>query len=699
MSIAVAQWSVGVSSNGGSVVLRYQVFSNAFFGAAAGLAMYDAALVYGGERATHSTIRDWVGVLPGADPFLGDVPFWLLLAMLAAVSFLLARHRSDSSASPAEHRTNSDDDLNGNAADAPATLAPGKSELSATLRSCRGVLISVAIFSGVVNLLMLTGAFYMLEVYDRVLPSHSLPTLIALSVLLVILLGTQSVIDLIRSRILVRFGASFDEAVGRRIYEIVTMMPLRTRSGGGDGLEPMRDLDTIRSFLSGPGPVALCDLPWIPVYLFIIFAFHPLLGWTALGGALVLVVLASVPILLTRGPTAAAAESSFDRNGIADAARRNAEAVAAMGMGASLARRWDDANANYVDQQQRISDISGDFGAVSKALRMLLQSAVLGVGAYLVVVQEASAGIMIAGAILVGRALAPVDQAIANWRGLIAACQSWRRLDQLLVAMPRRCVALELPAPERTLSVENVAVVPPGTKDVVVKGVSFQLEAGDGLGIIGPSASGKSSLARALVGVWPTVQGKVRLDGAALDQWADKARGCHIGYLPQDVELFAGTIAENIARFSSAATPDSIVAAAQAAGTHDLIVRLEKGYETEIGDRGMALSAGQRQRIALARALYGAPFMVVLDEPNSNLDAEGEAALAEAVKHVRQRGGIAVVVAHRPAALASVDQVMTLQRGQLIDIGPKEDMLMKVVRPTQSQAPGLKVVGERKRPS
>ena len=570
-----------------------------------------------------------------------------------------------------------------------ATRRQGESELSAALRSCRGILVSVAVFSGIINILMLTGAFYMLEVYDRVLPSHSMATLIALSILLVILMSCQSVLDLIRSRILIRVGGAFDEAVSQRIYGIVAAMPLRTREAG-DGLEPIRDLDTVRSFVSGPGPVALFDLPWMPVYLVIIFAFHPWLGWTALLGAVVLVILALIPAFLTRAPTQVAARSAMLRNGIAGASRRNAEVVAAMGMAPYLSNRWDQANKDFVGHQQRISDITGDFGAVSKALRMMLQSAVLGVGAYLVIIQQASAGIIIAGAILVGRALAPVDMAIANWRGLIAARQSWSRLERLLSSLPADSDTMELPPPSKVLAVENVSVVAPGTRDLIVKGVSFQLAAGEGLGIIGPSASGKSTLARSLVGVWPCVQGKVRLDGAALDQWSDASRGAHVGYLPQDVELFAGTIAQNISRFMPNATSEAIVAAARAAGTHELVVRLQHGYETEIGEMGMALSAGQRQRIALARALFGNPFLVVLDEPNSNLDAEGEAALAQAIISVRRRGGIVVVVAHRPAALAGVDKVLTMRGGQVVDQGPKDEVLSRVTRPR----PGLKVVAE-----
>jgi PrtD family type I secretion system ABC transporter len=402
---------------------------------------------------------------------------------------------------------------------------------------------------------------------------------------------------------------------------------------------------------------------------------------------------------LTREPTKTATSFAVKRNSVAEASRRNSEVVQAMGMGPRMAAVWNEVNGKYLDSQQRAADVAGGFGAMSKVMRMAFQSAVLGVGALLVISQEATAGIIIAGSILAGRALAPVDLAIANWRNFVAFRQSWRRLNELLTQIPAEQEVMQLPKPANLLAVENISLVPPGDKRIVVQEVAFRLQKGSGLGIIGPSASGKSSVARSLVGIWRPVRGTVRLDGAALDQWTPTALGQHIGYLPQDVELLAGNVAQNISRF--AANPDAglVLEAAKAAGVHDLILRLPEGYKTEIGEGGTQLSAGQCQRLALARALYGDPFLVVLDEPNSNLDAEGEEALTQAILSVRSRGGVVVVVAHRPSALAGVDQVMVMAQGKCQMVGPKEEVLAKMTRrPTPPAVAvaggGLRVVAE-----
>jgi ATP-binding cassette subfamily C protein len=350
-----------------------------------------------------------------------------------------------------------------------------------------------------------------------------------------------------------------------------------------------------------------------------------------------------------------------------------------MGMAGRLTRRWSVANENYLTGNQRTSDVAGGLGATAKVMRMMLQSAVLGVGAYLVIHQEATAGIIIAGSILSARALAPVDLAIANWKSFLTARQSWRRLDQMLQALPEKSVDTLLPRPSLRLSLENVSVVPPGQQGVVVSDVSFTLQTGNGLGIIGPSGSGKSSLLRALVGVWQPARGKVRLDAAALDQWSSDELGKHIGYLPQDVELFAGSIAQNIARFDPDATSEAVIAAAQQAGVHDLIVKMASGYDSQIGERGSVLSAGQAQRIGLARALYGEPFLIVLDEPNSNLDADGDEALTHAVRAARARGAIVIVVAHRPVGIECVDLLLVLNGGHVQAFGPKDTVLAQVM--------------------
>jgi len=554
-------------------------------------------------------------------------------------------------------------------------------ELAAVMKSFRGAFAGVGVFSFISNVLMLTGPLFMLEIYDRVLPSHSLPTLVVLALFAMALYAAQGIIDWIRGRLLVRIAGVLDGAVSGRVYDLLVRLSLRR--GGGNGLEPVRDIEAVRSFLSGLGPTALFDLPWIPLYLGIVYAFHPLLGITAALGGVLLFALAVLSEMLAQKPMKAALESWQKRQALAEAGRRNAEAVAAMGFGGRLARLWQGVNREHVGDQQRASDVTGGFGALSKVLRLILQSAVLGIGAYLAINQEITAGVIIASSILTARALAPVELAISYWKGFIAARQGWQRLGTLMAALPPALPRLELPAPRESLSVENLSLAAPGGGRLIVQGASFSLKAGQGLGVIGPSASGKSSLARALVGVWPPARGKVRLDGAALDQWTEEGRGRHVGYLPQDVELFAGTVAENIARFDPEATSEAVIDAAQAAGVHEMIVGFEGGYEAQVGENGTALSAGQQQRIALARALYGDPFLVVLDEPNSNLDSEGEAALTRAILGVRRRGGIVVVIAHRPSALAATDAILVMRQGRLEAFGAKKDVLPALVRPVE----------------
>lgn len=558
----------------------------------------------------------------------------------------------------------------------PGTRPPG-SELAAAMRSCRSAFAAIALFSGVLNVLMLSSSIYMLEIYDRVLPSRSVPTLIGLSLLVAILYAGQAVLDFVRGRILVRIGTALDEALGARVYASVLKLPLKL-GRGGDNMQPVRDLDSVRTFMSGSGPTALFDLPWLPLYLAIIFMFHVLLGLTALVGAIVLVLLTVYAERLTRKPVTSGTQTGIVRNGLTLAGNRNAEVIAALGMGGRMAAKWEEANRDYLAEQRSVSDIAGGFGAVSKMLRMLLQSAMLGVGAWLVIEQQATAGIIITASILSGRALAPVDLVIANWKGFLTARQGWQRLNRMLAAMPADARPMALPMPARHIFMQIVSIAAPGTQRLLVHEASFALGAGHAVGIIGPSGSGKSTLVRALVGAWPLAAGRVRLDGADLDQWSQEDRGRFIGYLPQDVELFAGTVAENIARFEPDADPALVIAAARAAGAHDLIVGFRDGYETEIGELGEAVSAGQRQRIALARALYRDPFLVVLDEPNSNLDAEGEQALFQAILLVRQRGGIVVLVAHRPSALATVDFVLAMNQGRIQAFGLKDDVLARL---------------------
>ena len=573
----------------------------------------------------------------------------------------------------------------------PAAKSEIQSELTAALAACRGAFIATATFSGMSNILMLTGAIFMLEIYDRVLPSHSVPTLIALIAIATALYAALGVLDLIRGRILVRIGASLDEAISDRVYDALVGLPLKA-GNRGDGLQALRHLDSLRTFLSGMGPIAFFDLPWIPLYLVICFLFHPLIGITALAGAIILCVLTILTEVHTRDHSKQVIGLGVSRNGLAETSRRNAEALVAMGMSRRLGARWREVNRKFIASQQQTSDVAGGFASISKVLRMVLQSAVLAVGAWLVINQQATAGVIIAGSILSARALAPVDLTIANWKSFIAARQSWHALNQLLGLFPAQPAPMSLPPPAKTLTVDAASVAPPGTQRLVAANINFVLNAGNGLGIIGPSGSGKSSLARMLVGVWQPARGRICLDGAAYDQWTADALGQHVGYLPQDVELLTGTIAENIARFTPHAPSDAIIAAAKAAGVHDLIVSMPEGYGTPIGEQGTSLSAGQAQRIALARALYGNPFLVVLDEPNSNLDAEGDEALTRAIVGVRARKGIVVVVAHRPSAIAGLDLILAMNRGQQVEFGPKEQTLAKVL---QRSAPlPLKVVHE-----
>jgi PrtD family type I secretion system ABC transporter len=574
-----------------------------------------------------------------------------------------------------------------NKIDSSATSTMTHSSIRNALKSCRGVFVCLGVFSGVINILMLTGSFFMLQIYDRVLPSQSVPTLVGLAILATVLYVLQGALELIRNRVSVRIGAHLDQTLSSRVYDALVRLPLKTR-GDGDGLQPLRDLDYVRSFLSGGGPAAFFDLPWLPIYLGICFLFHFWIGVTALAGSLVLIVLALLTEFRMREPTKEAARFATTRTALAAAGRRNAEVLLAMGMGRRVGNRWSATNRDYLAANERASDVASGLGGISKIFRTILQSAVLGVGAYLVIHQESTAGIIIASSILTSRALAPVEMAIANWKGFVAARQGAQRLHQLLVLLPAEQEPMRLPQPKSILSVERVVVLPPGNDKPVVNDISFELKSGQGLGIIGPSGSGKSSLARSLVGVWQLARGSVRLDRAQLNQWSSEALGQHIGYLPQDVELFDGTVASNIARLDPAADPEAIILAAQAAGVHELILALPAGYETRIGELGMAISAGQRQRIALARALFGNPFLVILDEPSSNLDAEGEEALTQAILNVRARGGIPIVIAHRPSALAGVDHVLVMCDGKLQTFGAKDEVLSKVLRfPTPSSPP------------
>ena len=572
----------------------------------------------------------------------------------------------------------------------------GAVELRAAVASCRAAFLGVGVFSGLINLLALTSSIYMLQLYDRVIPSHSVPTLVGLTILMLFLFAGYGVLDTVRSRVMSHIGLRIDRALRVRVFELVLLLPLRAKSS--DSLQPVRDLDQVRGFLTGAGPIALFDLPWMPFYLGLVFLLHPWLGLLGTIGAATLLGLTMLTEVRSRAPTKSASTSAAARLSFGEAARRNAEVIRALGMGPHISAIWSAHNEKYLTDQVGASDVAVTYGTLSKVLRLILQSAVLGLGAYLVIMGQVTGGVMIAASILVSRALAPIEIAIANWRGFLSSRQSAERLSKLLQSLPIRPEAMVLPTPARTFAVEGLWIAAPGYQKPIVENASFLLQAGDGLGVIGPSASGKSTLARALVGAWLPLRGNIRLDGGALDQWSPAALGVNIGYLPQDIELFDSSVAQNIARFDKSAPATAIIAAAQKAGAHEMILQLPEGYETRIGDGGTALSAGQRQRVALARALYDDPFLVVLDEPSSNLDADGDAALMRAIASVRQRGGIVIIVTHRPAALSGLDQLLVMSGGQVQAFGPKDEVLRKVVpmpaATGQSTSGRLKVVTE-----
>lgn len=568
-----------------------------------------------------------------------------------------------------------------------------KPVLADALQSCRAAFTGVGLVSLVINALMLTGPLFMLQIYDRVLTSRSLPTLVALSGIVLGLYAFFGLLEGLRTRILIRIGAGLDTKLSGVTFEKSVTLPLL---GGrrAERLEPMRDLDAVRQFLSGPGPSALFDMPWMPVYLAVIFLFHPVLGFVALGGALVMCVLIGLNELLARKPMAEASAQSMKRNALVEGARANAEAAAAMGMVTGLRARWLAENELFLTLQGKAADRAAVLGAIIKTFRFVLQSAILGIGAYLAMKDAITPGVMIAASIITSRAVAPVEQAVGQWRGFVGARQALKRLRQVLGGLDKAAPELELPLPTRSIDVVGASVTAPGLTAPIVQNVSFQLKAGEALGIIGSSGSGKSTLGRALVGVWPAARGIVRLDGSDLNHWDAERLGKSIGYLPQDVQLFAGTIAENIARFQPEWSTADVMKAADLANAHELIARMPEGYDTQVGEGGAILSGGQRQRIALARALYGDPFLVVLDEPNSNLDAEGEAALTDALRTLRSNGCAVIVIAHRPSAIAAVDTLLFLADGQVGAYGPRDEVLAKVLSRNARQGAGLRLVNE-----
>lgn len=555
-------------------------------------------------------------------------------------------------------------------------------EVSQAFRACRGPLISTAAFSCIVNLLMLTGPLFMLQIYDRVLTSNSVPTLLALVVIVAACYAYYGFLEYVRARMMVRIGRRIEERLRERVFNAVTAHALRKTPGIGG--QPINDLNTIRQFISGQGPFAFLDMPWVPIYLAVIFGMHWMLGAASLVAAATIFTVAVLTEILTRKPIQEATRAQVKASLISDESRRNTEALHALGMLGTVRTRWREVQQKALDEHTAGSDIGGALSGMSRVLRLMIQSGILALGAYLAIYREISPGMMIAASIIMSRALAPVEQAVANWQQFLSARKALERLNTILESVPPEAPRMQLPRPTGRMDVENLIVQMPGSDKPILQGLTFSVEPGQGIGIIGPTGAGKSTLARALVGVTPVSRGYVRLDGATHDQRDPDELGCMLGYLPQDVQLFDGTVAQNIARFQPNANPEKIVEAAKLANVHELIQRLPDGYNTQLLEGGARLSAGQRQRVALARALYGDPVVLVLDEPNSNLDAEGEAALDRAIRHSLERSAAVVVIAHRPSALAAVSQILVLSEGKAAALGPRDEIMRKVLMRTAS---------------
>ena len=563
-------------------------------------------------------------------------------------------------------------------------------KLRGFLYASRYIFVAVALFSLLLNLLMLVSPFYMLQIYDRVLTSRSKDTLYALTLLAAGLLALSATLDLVRARILTRLGTQLERHMMPDLFAALIEDRVSTRKAVGT--QPIRDFETLRSFLNGPGLTAFFDAPWMPFFLTIIFLFHPWLGTVALCGALLLFVIALLSETTTRQNLREASLNSLQAHRFAESSLRNADVIWAMGMRRDLRRRWQQKHLGALAYTGAAADRLALFSAMVKFARPLVQMTVLGLGAYLVIEQQISAGVMIAASIIMGRALAPVEASITHWRSFVSARLAYGRVVQMLRAHERSQTKMALPAPIGAISVESATLVPPGASKPTLMNISFKLAPGELLGVIGPSAAGKSCLARMLMGIWPPKMGHVRLDGADIAEWDREQLGGYVGYLPQDVELFDGTVAENIARFQEI-SPDAVVQAAQIANAHELILRLPKGYETQIGEGGSILSGGQRQRVGLTRAIYQLPRLVVLDEPNANLDAEGEAALRLTLQQLKELSRTVIVISHKQGPLADADKLLVLECGKMLTFGPKDEVLKALWKPqavnTQPRAVGM----------
>jgi PrtD family type I secretion system ABC transporter len=553
---------------------------------------------------------------------------------------------------------------------------PAGPDLPVVRQAVIGGYAGILALSAVFNLFMLSGSLFMLLVYDRVLPSGSLPTLIALFALVAGIYVGLGALETLRLRAATRIADRFGDEAGPAVMRAAVAAPAMTEPGRAmRPVNAMQDFDRLRGFIGSPAAIALCDLPWLPIYLAIAFLFHPALGTLALGGVALLVVLTAFGDRLAQEPARLAGVENARRARLFETAMRNAGTIAGLGMRGAFSGRFAATDQALRSAVRGAADSSALFIGLSRGIRLLLQSASLALGAYLALRNEITPGMIIAVSIITSRAMAPVEQAIVHWRGFVAARQAWLRLGPVIHAAAEAGPRTGLPAPAASLAVTGLSVDAPVSGRRILTGVTFSVRAGSAVGVIGPSGAGKSTLARALVAVWPAAAGTIRLDGAELSQWPQDDLGRHLGYLPQEVELFEGTVAENIARLSAPVDSSAVIAAAKQAGAHGMIVGLPDGYDTQIGPDGITLSAGQRQRIGLARALFGQPFLVVLDEPTSNLDADGDEALLGAIAGCRKRGAIVIVIAHRPGAIAACDQVLVISGGTQAGFGPRGEIL------------------------
>ncbi len=561
----------------------------------------------------------------------------------------------------------------------PAHRNNNQKKLYEGIRATAPVVGAAVFFSFFINLLMFVSPLYMLQIYDRVVTSRSEITLVSLTILAVFLILIYALLEMLRSRLLVRAGLLFDELIADPIFHAVHRGNLR--HPGGNHVQCLRDVDTVREFMTGSGLLALCDAPWFPVFVFASYLLHPWFGYLAVIGSAITLILTYLNERATKGQLKAAGSAAMAANQNAQSMSRNTEVLQAMGMVSAIKKLWSMHHDETLSRQALASDRAGLIIAATKFFRMFLQSASLGLAAYLVIQRELSAGGIVAGSILIGRTMQPIELAVGNWKGFVNAREAFGRIRALFAFAGDEPERMSLPRPKGVIEVADLIAAAPGPNNpLILKGVSFNLEAGDILGVVGPSAAGKSSLARVLVSVWPALRGAVRLDGSDLSHWDSEELGSHIGYLPQDIELFRGTIAQNIARFGEIDS-DQVILAARLAGCHELIQRLPEGYNTQIGDGGQALSGGQRQRIGLARALYGSPSIVVLDEPNANLDAAGEEALLAAIQNLKALKTTVVVITHKVNVLAVVDKILIMAEGAVQAFGTRDVILPRLLGP------------------